>query len=249
MKSVNSNLVQEEPRMNLGHLQLLDNRAEEIKLFETSIKEKARSVGKLEILEAGCGRRWPINLADIEYTLTGIDLDRTALEKRKTIQKDLDEIILGDLRKVDLPEGRYDVIYNSFVLEHIMGAEKVLWNFVQWLKPNGLMILRFPDRDSVYGFFARISPFWFHVGYKKYIYGDKNAGKPGYGPYPTFYDSVISRTGMRAFCELAGLTIKSEYGIERLSGIQQLCSQLVEVASFGHLDSKHINLGYILEKK
>ena len=43
--------------MNLGHLQLLDNRAEEIKLFETSIKEKARSVGKLEILEAGCGRR------------------------------------------------------------------------------------------------------------------------------------------------------------------------------------------------
>ena len=45
---------------------------------------------------------------------------------RKYETCDLDEIIVGDLCNADLPEQEYDVIYNSFVLEHIEGAEGVL---------------------------------------------------------------------------------------------------------------------------
>ena len=36
----------------------------------------------LNILEAGCGRRWQLDLSDIRYTLTGVDLDNNALDNR-----------------------------------------------------------------------------------------------------------------------------------------------------------------------
>ena len=38
---------------------------------------------------------------------------------RRTVQKDLHKAILGDLRTLHLPNDAYDVVYSSFVLEHI----------------------------------------------------------------------------------------------------------------------------------
>ncbi|MGH8167190.1 MAG: class I SAM-dependent methyltransferase [Woeseiaceae bacterium] len=140
----------------------------------------------LNILEAGCGRRWPFKKGS--HTITDIDMDQHALDFRRDQQNDLDVAVLGDLRELELPTASFDVIYSAFVLEHVDGAEKVLDNFVSWLKPGGLLMLTFPDRDGVYGFFTRITPFWFHVLYKKYVEGIKNAGKPGFVPYETFHD-------------------------------------------------------------
>ena len=161
--------------------------------MELSIKQKAVDGSPLEILEAGCGQRWYLNLNEIEYKLTGADLDKDALEIREKKFQDLDQGILGDLRTINLEENKYDVIYNSFVLEHIQNAEQVLNNFFKWLKPGGILILSIPDRNSVFGFVTRVTPFSFHVFYRKYIQGDKNAGKPGFEPYPTFYDKIVSR--------------------------------------------------------
>ena len=131
---------------------------QETHVMQNEILSKANLDRQLEILEAGCGRRWPLNLGDTNYRLMGVDLDETALSIRKSVVKDLDETILGDLRHVDLDENTYDIIYNSCVLEHIDNAKVVLQNFAKWLKPEGLLILRFPDRNSVYGFFTRINP-------------------------------------------------------------------------------------------
>ena len=39
---------------------------------------------ELQILEAGCGRKWPIDLSGVRYRLTGVDLDAKALEAVKT---------------------------------------------------------------------------------------------------------------------------------------------------------------------
>jgi 2-polyprenyl-3-methyl-5-hydroxy-6-metoxy-1,4-benzoquinol methylase len=77
--------------------------------------------GPLEILEAGCGRRWPHELK-MQYRLTGVDTDAEALKARVEQRKDLDVAILGDIRTVDLPESSYDVVYCGWVLEHISGA-------------------------------------------------------------------------------------------------------------------------------
>lgn len=166
---------------------------------------------KIQILEAGCGQGWGLNLEGLEYELTGLDLSEEALNIRKNKQKDLDKFIGGDLQTIELEKNYYDVIYSSYVLEHIDGAEQVLDKFFQWLKPKGVLMLRIPDAETVYGFGSKYSPFWVHVFYYKYIQGNPNAGKPGYATFPVFYDSVISRRGMQEYCRKRGLPIKIQY--------------------------------------
>ena len=216
-----------------------------------------RRVGKgrnIEILEAGCGQQWPLDVEGLSYRLTGIDLDADALAMRVE-QGDLDEVIHGDLRTAELPDEQFDVIYNSFVIEHIDGAADVLDNFVRWVKPGGVILIRFPDRDSVFGFITRMSPHWFHVLYKRWIIGNKNAGKPGHEPYETFYDPVVSRQGFTDYCARNGLVIQEERGFpvsEAADGLKLkvavMGAKALGALSFGKLASQHMWLTYVVTK-
>ena len=193
-------------------IEMLESPSHELEVIEAYIIRDSVDKSTIRILEAGCGRGWPLKLHGIKYILDGVDIDKNALEIRKNKLKDLDNAILGDLRSVSLKANGYDVIYSSYVLEHIQNAKEVLINFHKWLKPGGLLILKIPDRNSVFGYITRITPLWIHIAYKKYIRGNKNAGKPGFGPYPTFHESVISREGIHKYCLSFQFIIKGEYG-------------------------------------
>ena len=232
----------------LPRLELIGEPKELNELIGGFIRGHGRRVGELRILEAGCGRRWPFRLDDVRYTLTGIDADQAALESRQRVRKDLDEAILGDLRTVQLPQNQFDIIYSAFLLEHVDGAETVLRNFLRWLKPGGLLILTFPDRSSAFGFCTRIAPFWMHVLYKKYMVGRPNAGRPGFGPYPTHYDEIIARQSFHQFLNANALAILAERGFGTLPPLQRLITKLVTIASLGRLASGHRNLVYVLER-
>jgi SAM-dependent methyltransferase len=226
-----------------------------IELMERWVRTRAAG-RQLQILEAGCGNKWPLKLEGVDYLLTAVDVDEEALKIRRATLRSGDRLLTGDLRARDLlPEARFDVIYSSFVLEHVQGAERALRNFVAWLAPGGLMILRVPDRHSVYGFCTRVTPMWVHVLYKKYVRGMKNAGKPGYDPYPTFYDEVISRAGMRRFCREHGCTLLEEAGsayyLPRSGPLDVAVTcvvRTVSALSFGRLDWRHNNVTFIIEK-
>jgi len=243
---------------NAGRLlkpQQLSSWKEEQDAMANHIKQKVDRNCALNILEAGCGVGWGFDLEGVQYTLTGVDIDKNALDIRKNRQRDLDIAILGDLRTVTLKESEYDVIYSSYVLEHVDGAEGVLKNFVRWLKSGGTMILRIPNGDSAWCFLVRITPFWFHILYKKYIEGNKNAGKPGHAPFPTFYDKVVSRSGIYEFCEKHGLVIKAEYSAghgrksRQIFGfLSSLLVRIVHLASFGRLSVEYACLIYVIEK-
>jgi hypothetical protein len=84
------------------------------------------------------------------------------------------------------------------------------------IKTKGVLMLRIPDADTVYGFGSKYSPFWVPVFYKKYIQGYQNAGKPGYAPFPVFYDSVISRRGMQEYCRKRGLQLKLSIVMQKI---------------------------------
>lgn len=241
----------------MNRLELFESLAQEQEMLEACVREKASETPPpLHILEAGCGRRWPLRLSDVPYTLTGVDLDEDALAVRKSIHNDLHEVVVGDLRTARFDEGAFDVIFNSFVLEHVAGADQVLENFIRWLRPGGLLILKIPDRDSVYGFVTRVTPHWFHTLYVRYIGGWKWAGKPGYGPYPTVYDRVVSRQGIHAFAARHGLAIRKEYGhriaFKEAKPLKTLLVNAVVGAlgflSLGRLATDHSNLTFVLEK-
>jgi SAM-dependent methyltransferase len=226
-----------------------------LKDINALIAQRIRGIAgdeELQILEAGCGRKWPINLSGARYRLTGVDLDAKALESRKNEVRDLHEAIVGDLRSIDFPRAHFDVIYSAFVLEHIKGVEEVLEKLSLWLKPGGLLILQVPDRDSVYGFFARTTPFWFHVFYAKhfnaYYRRLGTAGQPGHGPYPTHHDPVIGRARFRKFVAEHALELEQEYGFRQLPRIQQILISVVSLLTLRRLASSHIDLCYIARR-
>lgn len=239
----------------MNRLKILDTHSEEINLLENSIKNLYDGKTKLTILEAGCGRHWPLNIAGIKYKIIGVDLDEEALKSRLNDKKDLDEAIVANLQNFDLGGRKVDVIYNSFVLEHAENAELILENFSNMLKLGGSLILRLPDRNTVFGFVSRLTPFWFHVIFKKYVQENKNAGKPGFAPYPTYYNKIVSQDGIRGFCKSHGFIINEEYGscdylLKNNIKIKliKIIAIIINFISFGKLPWKYNNLTYVLTK-
>lgn len=236
-------------------LKRLGSYDEEMELIDQRIRELYDGRNELTILEAGCGRKWPLRLDGTKFKLVGIDLDEAALRSRVEIVGDLDEAIVADLHDFDLGDRHFDVVYSAFVLEHAEHADRMLENMCRALKPGGLMVLQFPDRDTVFGFITRTTPFWFHVLYKKYIEGQKNAGKPGFDPYPTYYHRVVSRRGIKEFCSTRGLHITEELAsdgylrVDTLRGwFVRAVAIAVSMASLGHLPWDYNNLIYVLKK-
>jgi SAM-dependent methyltransferase len=232
----------------------VDDWETDVEILSSTIK---RLSGPLQILEAGCGRHaWPLNLDGVSYRLTGIDLDAQALENRVATIGDLHEAILGDLSvKGTIAENRYDVIYSSFVLEHIRDAEGALENMLRGLKPGGILLLRMPDRDSVFGWTVRHTPFSAHVAYYRYFLGAADAGKPGHAPYPTYYAPVVSRDGVRDFCARHGCSILEELGhtyyvrgANPRARITRAYARTMSALSFGALAWRHNNLTYVIRK-
>ena len=239
------------------HLELIEDCKQEYEMIESLIRNMASNSEPIHILEAGCGRQWPFRLEGIQYILTGVDMDKDALEIRKNTLSDLHETIEGDLCSVDLGTDRYDVIYSSFVIEHIQRADVVMKNFIKWTKPNGIIIIRIPDSYSVGGYITRITPYWFHIFYYRFL-GKKDVGKPGCGPYPTYYHSIVSRSGIRDFCNDRGnsIVLDSEFGAGYFrpgrgakKTLIHIFKKVINIISIGLLSDKHTNLLYIIRKK
>ena len=237
-------------------MRIVQSYAGELELLGTYIRGQAKPGEVLHILEAGCGREWYFDLSDIPHEITGVDIDPEALRSRTDIQKDLTRAVLGDLRTLNFAPISFDIIYSSFVLEHVSGAEAVLNNFMRWLKPGGLLILRVPDLSSVQAFVAGHLPHRLSVMYYRYGRGSKNAGKSGFAPYPTFYDEVISNSGLRNFCTAHGLKIVEELGVgtyaERGRGVFRygifLFARLMHMATFGRVHDRYMDLTLVARK-
>jgi SAM-dependent methyltransferase len=240
---------------DMAPLKLVYKYEQLLELMERRLKLVGNGV-PLRILEAGCGTQWPLRLEGVEYQLTGIDVDRNALAVRERTARPTDRLLCGDLRSRELfPAEQFDAVFNSFVLEHVDGAERVLDNFIYWLKPGGTLILRIPDGDSVYGFVTRMTPFWFHVFYKKYVQKVHNAGKPGYDPFPVFYDEVVSRRGIHRYCAERGCKVHEEAGsgsyLPRrglMARLQWTFVWLVSLLSLNKLSWRYNNLTFVIEK-
>lgn len=223
-------------------------------LFERRIREYATSrPGQIRILEAGCGRRWSLDLTGVGFHITGIDLNADAMRMRLAGTGDLDLAIVGDLRATGLPAGSYDIVFSSFVLEHIAGAEQVLDRLIPAIRPGGLLLVRIPDRDSVYGFITRHSPYWLRVQYKRRIKGIKLAGTAGRGPFPPVYDRVVSWRGMTAYCRKHDLEILDAYSsnfylhsLGRFAWLADRGLRSVAKCSGGRLTGDHNNLALVI---
>ncbi|HEX5250979.1 MAG TPA: hypothetical protein VFW14_15045 [Gaiellales bacterium] len=115
---------------------------------------------------------------------------------RRETHGDIDHEIVGDLRTVD--------------------------RLADALVPGGVLIVRVPDGKSAWGFAAQRSPHRLHVLYKRHVDRKPNAGKPGYAPFPTVHDDVVSLSGMCRFAGARGLAIERDHGGGRPSTYREL---------------------------
>ncbi|MGO1971704.1 MAG: class I SAM-dependent methyltransferase [Propionibacteriaceae bacterium] len=224
-------------------------------IAEASSATPVQVSDSVQVLEAGCGQRWPIDVPGTSLHITGVDLDPEAMRIRSEETGDLDRAIVGDLRTVDLPAAAFDVAYCSFVLEHVDGAELVLDRLRAATRPGGLIIIRVPDRDTVYGFAVRHSPHRLHVLYKRHVEGFPDAGKPGHAPYPAVYERVVSLPGLQQYAEKHGLEVVEAYGSSaylnvfgRIRPLVQLVLSAVGRLSLGRLYAGHNNLGVVYRR-
>ena len=205
---------------------------------------------EMDVIEAGCGRSWPEEFYSPLLSIIGIDSDEVALQLRT----DLKQAIAGDVCKVDIPGESADLVYSSFVLEHVRGAQRALENFVKWTRPGGLIIIRVPDRNSVYGVVTRFTPLWVHVAYKRFIENYYRAGEPGYGPYPTYHEKICSRSGLNEFCASNGCEVVEDrlvnlyLSLSKFRRLKKSIAMAVWLGSLGRFSWRHDNICFIIRK-
>jgi SAM-dependent methyltransferase len=201
-------------------------------LFPARVREYAheRPLQRLSILDAGCGWSEEIDLASgsgrdgppVDYAITGVDDDVPVLRAHSESRRDLESWQLGDLRTVPMPPRVYDVVRAFHLMERIPHAELVLDRFVAALKPGGLMVTRFRDRDTAFGYLDRRLPHWL----RQLLWRHEHAP-------PAVYDRVASLEGMRWYCMMRGLVIAEEHtSRDTIAGFGRVMTVLLRTLSF-----------------
>lgn len=148
------------------------------------------------LLEAGCGSASYFGFDDIVKSV-GIDIDEDQLQKNTL----LDEKILGDLETYPLPTAEYDVVVCWDVIEHLSRPQKALANLFNSVKPGGLVILGFPNLISFKGMATKVTPFWFHEAFYRFM-------KYSARHFPTYLRLDIIPSRVVSFAERNGLSIE-----------------------------------------
>ncbi|WP_440100658.1 class I SAM-dependent methyltransferase [Streptosporangium sp. H16] len=205
---------------------------------------------RLDILIAGCGWPEPLDLAQTESRVIGIDEDLPVLRRSTSARKDLDSWALGDLRSVPVPPRAFDIVYVTFLLERIEHPELVLDRLLTGLRPGGLLLVRMRDRASAYGACDRLAP----ARLRRAVWR-RFAPAGTVGPLPAVYEQIASREGMHSFCLVRGLMVTEDISASSgsalhgpLGKLARAACSVVEALSRGSRPASHDEITMVIRK-
>ena len=184
--------------------------------------------------------------ADIVVSL--IDDDQPVTSAALGMDESLAGCVQGDLRTVPLPPRSHDIVVCALLLQRIEHAELVLDRLVAAIKPGGLLLLRFGDRDSSGGFLDRAMP----LAARGAVWRKRRPGRPG--PYPAVYERLSSARGVQAYALMRELVIAERQAVGGLAGALAeprgflAAQKLIAWLSRGRLTAAHEELVYVLRK-
>jgi len=156
----------------------------------------------LAIYEAGGGATSFLPLEVLHRAhVTVVDIDENQILNNDYAQ----ETILGDVQSHRFPPDSFDLVICYNVIEHLLDVEAALKLFCESLKPEGLLLIGAPNPNSLSGIVTKYSPHWFHVWFYRHVRGDKNAGRPGHAPFPTFFHRLVTLSNLEDFARAHGL--------------------------------------------
>jgi SAM-dependent methyltransferase len=157
-----------------------------------------------QVMDAGCGGAMRVRLPP-DAVLNGIDISPESAARNGT----LSNIILGDVQTYPLPKANFDIVICWELLEHVPNPLAALSNLIAATKPGGVIVLAFPNRLSLKGMITRFSSHKLHVWLLRTFWGQKNAGRPGYAPFPTYLAADLTPDNLAKFVESRG--VKTEF--------------------------------------
>jgi 2-polyprenyl-3-methyl-5-hydroxy-6-metoxy-1,4-benzoquinol methylase len=188
--------------------------AKRLRFVRESIRQRftERLPSQLSVLDIGCGNgsELAVPLARDGFQLTGIDTDRTSIDRARALARDLpnarfhcstlDEFTGGDL---------FDAVILSEVLEHLEQPQDLLHAAVRRLAPNGLLVVTVPNG---YGEFEWDSWVWGGLRLQKVvdaIYGP-SAVVGATDNHASGHVQFFTRTRLDEMFASAGLVLVSE---------------------------------------
>jgi hypothetical protein len=209
---------------------------------------------QITILQAGCTTAdgdlgvSVLREAGADIAVSLIDDDQPVTRAALAADGSLAGCVRGDLRTVPLPPRSHDIVLCPLLLQRIDNAELVLDRLVAAIRPGGLLLLRFSDRDSSGGFLDRVMP----LAARTAVWRKRRPGRPG--PYPAVYERLSSVRGVQAYALKRELVIAERHALGGLAGALAeprgflAAQKLVAWLSRGRLTAAHEELLYVLRK-
>jgi len=210
----------------------------------------------VSLLQAGCLA--PLRELGVgQLAEGGFDISVTAVDADDPLAKKVlrdtgsayDDVIVGDLRTVPIPQRKYDVVYCALLLERVQHVELVLDKLVGALKPGGLLLLRTADRHSAAGLLDRMLP----QLARKAIWSRLHPGIPG--PFPAVYEKSVCHQGIASYALMRGLVIaarREQQSLPRqpakLSSSVRITCAAIAWLSRGRFVAGHDELLYVIRK-
>jgi Methyltransferase domain len=209
---------------------------------------------QIMILQAGCTTAdgdlgvGVLREAGADIAVSLIDDDQPVTRAALGLDESLAGCVQGDLRTVPLPPRSHDIVLCALLLQRIEHAELVLDRLVAAIRPGGLLLLRFSDRDSSAGFLDRVMP----LAARNAVWRRRRGGRPG--PYPAVYERLSSARAVQAYALKRELVLAERQALGGLAGGLAeprgflAAQEVVAWLSRGRLTAAHEELVYVLRK-
>lgn len=112
-----------------------------------SLRKLMGDVSKKIILDAGAGEGLFLSSVRAKEKY-GIEISEKRILKAKTLFPDI-KIQTGDIRDLHFEDNFFDCIVCSEVLEHVSEYEQAINEFKRCIKPDGHIVLSFPNETTV----------------------------------------------------------------------------------------------------
>jgi SAM-dependent methyltransferase len=217
----------------------LQSLGQPVSLLQAGCLAPLRELGIGQLAEGG-----------FEISVTAVDADHPlAKQALHDTASAYDDVIVGDLRTVPIPQRNYDIVYCALLLERVEHVELVLDRLVGALKPGGLLLLRTGDRRSAASLLDRLLP----GPARKAIWSRLHPGIPG--PFPAVYEKTVCDQGIASYTLMRGLVIAARDAQltlpkqpARLSSSVRITCAAISRLSRGRYENGHDELLYVIRK-
>lgn len=113
---------------------------EEIEAVTTHVQPGGR------VLDIGCQTGIYLEALPDHYEKHGVERSVWAAEHTRSIVDGA--IVSGKIEDADFPEGHFDAINMSYVVEHLQYPVETMRHVVRWLRPSGILVISVPNYTS-----------------------------------------------------------------------------------------------------